>query len=525
VDELSPEELAKRKELKAKFADRYLERLIREDPELSEELPHLLDVKKGMIENGKIRFEKEPGEIERLNGDKKAIAVYDPNTQEIIFSEKALSVHHTELASALGHELQHHYDATQGPTKEASTIPSEQRAALVEQALYKASLKRVEGYRRIDEARGPDALAETYKRHLKNYIELARKGALEMHVEDEYAGAAKDYERDLAKLESRQFALGDEIKGRSKAIEAEPDAAARTRLEEERRNLLEEFRANDVRSGELRTELRTELEILNEPPKELSPRARELWDRVIAEDDPKSTGQLYHGDFHGAEVAENLQRWIDQARASGEIVPPRMELLLRTASRWHDIDPTRPPDAPPSVERTIEWMKNSADAQAFLKEAGLSHDEVAAMIRATDFHPDPLVRAKQWDRFMLSAIDAFPPGQAGEAIKWGSRMAASDQSSTYFLDPELAQERVRGLARELKAPEDALLKGTPKFMAELERSFGFESLKKAGLLTEDQLRAFETNKREFGKLAEPASSRVALNTPFTRSALGSIRKT
>jgi serine/threonine protein phosphatase PrpC/tRNA A-37 threonylcarbamoyl transferase component Bud32 len=405
-------------------------------------------------ELGKVRFRFEK-EPGELPG--KSNAAYISATHEVVFSRELADVPHELLVATGAHEVQHSYD----------------RAART---------------RTVEVAAGEQVSGRAAEAGKLKMAKLADLGA------------------DIQNLTERQNSYREWIR------EADPGPT--------RDALIRRYLENDAELGELKHQADLSLKVQNEPPK-VSERAQELWDEVIRKYDPQSQLQVYHGDFHGAEVAQNVQRAIDAARESGEALSPRQELLLRTASRWHDIQP-RAEGTAPSVERTIEWMRTAPEAQAFLHETGLTHDEVASLIRSTDFHPDPLQRAKLQQKFLDSALEAFPEGQKGWAVRWGERMAVMDQASTYFHDPAVAHERVVGLANELRAAgapvtDEGMLRGTAKFMSELENTQGFRDAKSRGLISRDQLAAFEANKQYFAELASPPPSEPPRSGTFMKA--------
>lgn len=231
---------------------------------------------------------------------------------------------------------------------------------------------------------------------------------------------------------------------------------------------------------------------------------------------PGDQTQIYHGLSHSVRVANVALAVLDGPAGRG--MSPEARNTLLVAAALHDYDPERAPGSPARVSATLEILDKDPKAAALMKElaaAGVDLAQVKALIKYTDFHPDPAVRAQiRTDADSLAAA-AFKGADALAWAKlWGPRLSFVDQSAMYVDSPAFARQAVVGLANELKAPADKVLAGTHNFLKPLIESPDFALLPPA-------LQAnFRAVHRYFVTLSEAAPRAPPAGDPL--SALSSI---
>ena len=199
---------------------------------------------------------------------------------------------------------------------------------------------------------------------------------------------------------------------------------------------------------------------------------------LLRDGHPGVQSRIYHGLSHSLRVA-NVAAAVIEGPAGRSLTPAQKNLLL-TAAALHDYDPSREAGKPARVFATLETLEKEPAAAGLMRElsaAGVSAGQVKALIKYTDFHPDPAQREQIRREADAMAAAAFP-GEAGLAWAklWGPRLAFVDQSAMYTDSPAYARQAVIGLANELGAPADAVLAGTHKFLKPLLESPDFALL-------------------------------------------------
>lgn len=193
---------------------------------------------------------------------------------------------------------------------------------------------------------------------------------------------------------------------------------------------------------------------------------------------PGEQSQVYHGLSHSVRVANVALAVLDGPAGRGMSPAARNTLLV--AAALHDYDPERAPGSPARVSATLEILDKDPKAAALMKElaaAGVDLAQVKALIKYTDFHPDPAVRAQiRTDADALAAAAFQGPDALAWAKLWGPRLSFVDQSAMYVDSPAFARQAVVGLANELKAPADKVLAGTHNFLKPLIESPDFALL-------------------------------------------------
>jgi hypothetical protein len=199
---------------------------------------------------------------------------------------------------------------------------------------------------------------------------------------------------------------------------------------------------------------------------------------------PGDQQKIYHGAGHSYEVANFTAQVVKDQPLSAD----RKVLMVFTAA-LHDIDPTRVPDTPARVAATLSYLDSDPEAKALIADFGgrfgFTAAQVKALIMATDFSPDPAEMKAKQDAFVQAAGAAFPGDDFG--LIWGRRLAFVDQSSTYLAGPTFAQNRVMGLAHEIRSnlevlgkgpgpTNEQMLAGTAKFLSVLKQSPNFALL-------------------------------------------------
>lgn len=193
---------------------------------------------------------------------------------------------------------------------------------------------------------------------------------------------------------------------------------------------------------------------------------------------PGDQTQVYHGLSHSLRVANVALAVLDGPAGRG--MSPQARNTLLVAAALHDYDPSRPAGSPARVSATLETLDKDPKASALMKglaAAGVDPAQVKALIKYTDFHPDPAVRAQiRTDADSLSAAAFVGADALAWAKLWGPRLAFVDQSAMYVDSPAFARQAVVGLANELNAPADKVLAGTHNFLKPLIESPDFALL-------------------------------------------------
>lgn len=204
---------------------------------------------------------------------------------------------------------------------------------------------------------------------------------------------------------------------------------------------------------------------------------------------PGDQSAIYHGLQHSRDVPNLTALALDKVNGLTE----GQRALLIVAAALHDIDPQRAPGTPASVARTRDYLASDPDTRALLAELGgqfgFTADQVAALINATDFSPDPAARQKLQETFQDSVKKAFPDEASQQwALLWGRRLSFFDQAATYIKGPLVAEIQVHNLANELRAvaaaagkqgpTDEQMMKGTPAFLKTLRDSPDFYLLPK-----------------------------------------------
>lgn len=229
---------------------------------------------------------------------------------------------------------------------------------------------------------------------------------------------------------------------------------------------------------------------------------------------PGEQDRLYHGLQHSRDVAGVAARLAESAGLSG----PKAALVVFAAS-LHDVDPERAAGSPPSVEATVRYLARDEQARellaAFSRACGFTPGQVLALIKATDFHPDP-ERLKALEADFERAARASFPGEEAWALDWGRRLALADKTAAYLGTPESSLAFVRGLAGEFRAaasaaagrpsgPSDELVAaGTHGFLQPLRDSPDFARL------PADLRERFDATLSYFKGIGTPEAARRAL---------------
>ena len=173
----------------------------------------------------------------------------------------------------------------------------------------------------------------------------------------------------------------------------------------------------------------------------------------------------YHGLHHTYDVAALAARLAESPEA--DKLSREQRALLVLAAALHDVDPRREPLTPASVDRTLDYISDDPSTRqlvdAFSSEYGFTAGQLKALIKATDFSPDPKRAAELVDEAKAMLVKEFP--RNGDwASTWSRRLAFADKMASYVADPAYADRQVRGLANEIKAPSLALAKGSINFL-------------------------------------------------------------
>lgn len=210
----------------------------------------------------------------------------------------------------------------------------------------------------------------------------------------------------------------------------------------------------------------------------------EKLDAFLAARHPGDQSQVYHGLQHSRDVAGVAARMASESGLS----PARTALVVLAAS-LHDLDPNRAPGAPPTVKATVAYLEQDGEARLLLAQFGnrfgFSARQVAALIKATDFNPNPEALKAIQAEFERSAGEAFA-GDVAWALDWGKRLALADKTAAYLGDNRQSLAFVRGLAGEFRAgaeargekgpPDVAIVANTHNFMTPLRDSPEFALL-------------------------------------------------
>jgi tRNA A-37 threonylcarbamoyl transferase component Bud32 len=472
---------------KARLIEEHMLRIAREDPIAKKELGHLLDVPDKELGRARIRFENRPGELPASSN-----AMYFKDSHEIVFSRRLAEVPHELLAATAAHETQHAYDRAARPKEFFGVLQDEYRGHEAERIFFEAALRHADKTG-ADLTRGGEATRKFFQEK-KLVADKRAAGELEPYLKELYAKKApqplSDLEDGIRFYTDRQAKLADGIRA------SEPGA--------ERDALIAKYLAADAELERLKISADASLAVLSRPP-ELSAKAAALWDRIVEKNDPEGAAAVRNGDVRSVEPAENLQRAIDAARAAGEIISPRQELLLRTAQRWHGMMDA---DA-------MDWLSKSPEAHEYLKESGLGLGETAALMEAGDSHWNAGERAKLQREALDGIMDAFPRGEKAWAVRWADRMAVLEQAAEYFREPESVRDHAVARAKALREAEQPVsdrqaIEETARHIAELESRPGFADAKAKGLISERQLAALERNKSYFSELAAAPPERSLL---------------
>ncbi len=179
---------------------------------------------------------------------------------------------------------------------------------------------------------------------------------------------------------------------------------------------------------------------------------------------PGDQSGVYHGLPHSFAVADMLAQILDGPEGARYATGEKVELLL--AAALHDVDPERESGKPARVAATLEYLADNDAARGLVAEFepyGASLERVQTLIKFTDFNMDAAAMAQIKRDAAAMAVEHFSNDPARGA-KRGELLAYVDKSAMYTGSFAFARDAVIGLANEIGAPKEAILRGTPGFL-------------------------------------------------------------
>ncbi len=163
---------------------------------------------------------------------------------------------------------------------------------------------------------------------------------------------------------------------------------------------------------------------------------------------PTDKDNLYHNIFHSFEVLELVTHILKHVDTFD-----KWEILVQVAALFHDLDPERQPNTPPSVARTLHYLEHNSDANSIIRFLcdlfGFNPQQVNTLILATDYSENPEERKRKWDLFCQECLIHFK--EVNTAILLGRILAYADKAATQILLPvNVTAQRIKGLAFELR---------------------------------------------------------------------------
>lgn len=167
---------------------------------------------------------------------------------------------------------------------------------------------------------------------------------------------------------------------------------------------------------------------------------------------PGDQDKVYHGLGHSLDVPAVISRIIEDLPP--DALSQRQKIMLVLAAALHDIDPQRGRETPARVSATLTYLELDPASQKLLAEFerkyGITTAQVEALIKATDFNPDPAGQQKIQEDFEARVKTAFPRNEQDWALRWGRRLSFADKSATYLGSVESADRQVVNLANEIR---------------------------------------------------------------------------
>jgi hypothetical protein len=202
-------------------------------------------------------------------------------------------------------------------------------------------------------------------------------------------------------------------------------------------------------------------------------------DLYHADRHPGEQDKVYHGRGHSQDVATLMAKV-----AEGQGLASKQRALLVLAAALHDIDPERKAGTPARVSATVEYLsKDPATIRllaAFQREHGFTTQQVAALIKFTDFNPDPAKLAALKEEAVKATEAAFSGEELEWALLWGPRLAFVDKVASYVGSVAAAELQVKNLAYEIRQgieaatgrpsanpTDEAIRKGSYDFISQL----------------------------------------------------------
>lgn len=225
-------------------------------------------------------------------------------------------------------------------------------------------------------------------------------------------------------------------------------------------------------------------------------------DSLLKASHPGRPEAVYHGLRHSQDVPNLMAAVLD--RVPAEKMSRRRRMILIVAAALHDVDPIdRVPETPARVWATLKFLDASPQAQAIFTELDLPAAQIKALIRDTDFSPDPAGAAQIERQFQADVAAAFP--EAGDrqwALLWGPVLRLIDRSVTYTGTVESALLQVKNLAHELRSAakaagkpfahptDDEMIAGSYAFLSALRQDPNFHYLPQESRKKFDAVLAF-----------------------------------
>lgn len=200
---------------------------------------------------------------------------------------------------------------------------------------------------------------------------------------------------------------------------------------------------------------------------------------------------LNSGDYHGAQHPINVADTVTTLAKNSGRSEERAQFLGQVAL-IHDADERILMDgqgnysykegaAPARVPVTLAWMdKNQGQLQERFEWGNQEFKEAKALIAGTE-HPLndttgpkrhnnlPGLDGKSAAAVLKEQLQGLPKDRQSEVLEEVQLLRFADQSAEYLNGVDAARTSVIGLASEIGAPQDALLKGTPGFLSGLGR--------------------------------------------------------
>jgi uncharacterized Zn-binding protein involved in type VI secretion len=223
---------------------------------------------------------------------------------------------------------------------------------------------------------------------------------------------------------------------------------------------------------------------------------------------PEPDGKVYHDPEHSLKVAGFNGRIAEAHGVTGRDLK-----LVETAGLLHDVDPVRAAGKPPSVARTIDWIRANQDK---LDLTSSERTEVEAMIRRTEFPfsmdevmagPDGVKRPPpSWapyggkspqEVYEASLLDVAPDRRAFVMENAQRLSKYADQGSYYVEGMSTMESAVQGLSAEIGVPLPALRKGTPGFLSGISKPPSIDADMASRLGVDAKFTTFDVLGRKF----------------------------